>query len=160
MPAPDVSPAALALGRIPTGLYIVSVRHEGHLAGFVASFVMQVGLKPPRVCVAVGKDRAHLELMRAAGRFGLSILDGESEPLMGRFFRKHPPGAGPFDGLEVGTAAGGAPYLAGALAWLECGISGEHDGGDHVVVFAEVQDGAVRRPGDPTIHLRKSGLAY
>jgi flavin reductase (DIM6/NTAB) family NADH-FMN oxidoreductase RutF len=79
---------------------------------------------------------------------------------MGRFFRKHPPGTTAFDGLAVEHAAGGTPVLADALAWLECRLSGEHDAGDHVVVFGDVTDGKLQRQADPLIHLRKSGAIY
>jgi flavin reductase (DIM6/NTAB) family NADH-FMN oxidoreductase RutF len=159
----DLSPIARALGRVPTGLYIVSTESAadgGAPMGFVGSFVMQVGFDPPTVCVAVGKGRSPLEAIRARGSFGVSILDGPSQGVMGRFFKQLPEGESPFDGLELVHAAGGTPVLADALAWLECRVTGEHDTGDHVVVFGEVTDGAGVREGDPAIHLRKDGLGY
>ena len=50
------SPLARALGRVPTGLYVVSTRAGDRPLGFVGSFLVQVGLAPPIVCVAVGKE--------------------------------------------------------------------------------------------------------
>jgi flavin reductase (DIM6/NTAB) family NADH-FMN oxidoreductase RutF len=50
--------------------------------------------------------------------------------------------------------------LSSALAWLECALEGEHETGDHVVVFGRVTDGRLVREGEPTVHLRKNGLAY
>lgn len=160
MPATDSPAFAQALSRIPSGLFIVSTLDGERPLGFLGSFVQQVGFAPPSVCVAVGKDRDHLAAMRASGAFTVSVIDGESEKLMGRFFKKYAPGEGPFDGLEVELAPSGAPYLSGALAWLDCKVSGEHTTGDHVVVFGTVADGAQLRPGDPSIHLRKNGLGY
>jgi flavin reductase (DIM6/NTAB) family NADH-FMN oxidoreductase RutF len=161
MPAPTTpSDLALALGRIPTGLYIVTTDPGGEPIGFVGSFVMQVGFEPPVVCVAIGKDRAHLAAIRETRHFGLSILDGSSEALMKRFFRKHEPGTSPFDGLATSRGAAGSTVLGDALAWLDCRWRGEHDAGDHVVVFGEVVDGKLARGGDPSIHLRKTGLGY
>jgi flavin reductase (DIM6/NTAB) family NADH-FMN oxidoreductase RutF len=157
------SPLARALGRVPTGLYIVStppVEPGGPPVGFVGSFVMQVGLEPPVLCVAVGKARGPLTAIRTAGRFGLSILDGASQAVMSRFFKRYDPGSSPFDGLELDQAAGGTPVLATSLAWLECEVQGEHETGDHVVVFGEVTDGRLVREGDPSVHLRKNGLGY
>ena len=156
----ELSSVALALGRVPTGLYIVSARDGDAPIGFVGSFLVQVGFQPPTLCVAVGKARGPLEVMRRAGRFGVSILDAESRGLMGRFFTKLPEGVGPFDGLELVRASGGTPVLRDALAWLECRITGEHETGDHVVLFGEVEDAAQVRAGDPSIHLRKDGLGY
>jgi flavin reductase (DIM6/NTAB) family NADH-FMN oxidoreductase RutF len=48
----------------------------------------------------------------------------------------------------------------GALAWLECRLTGEHATGDHVIVFGTVEHGGLLRAGDPAVHLRKNGLAY
>lgn len=154
------SPLAQALGRVPTGLYVVSTTREGKPLGFVGSFLMQVGLQPPSVCVAIGSGREHLAAVRARGRFAVSILDGASQGLMGAFFKKSEPGQSPYDGLERLTTPGGETVLAGALAWLECALTGEHATGDHVVVFGTVEHGALLRPGDPAVHLRKNGLSY
>lgn len=154
------SPLALALGRIPTGLYVVGTRHEGRPLGFVGSFLMQVGFQPPTVCVAVGNGREHLAAMRADGHFTVSILDAASQNLMGAFFKKGAPGTSPYDGLELVTTPAGLQVLGGALAWLECRLSGEQATGDHVVLFGTVQHGELCRAGDPAVHLRKNGLGY
>jgi flavin reductase (DIM6/NTAB) family NADH-FMN oxidoreductase RutF len=50
--------------------------------------------------------------------------------------------------------------LEGALAWLDCRLVGEHETGDHVVVFGVVEDGATLRDGEPTTHVRRNGLSY
>lgn len=160
MSTTDVSPLAAALGRIPTGLYLVTTATDDGPVGFVGSFVMQLGFEPPTVGVAVGRGRGPLEAIRATGRFALSVLDGPSSGLMGPFFKKYEGGESPFDGLNVEAAPGGSPIFPEALAWLECTVSGEHELGDHVVVFGEVQDGAQARAGDPSVHLRKNGLGY
>ena len=47
-----------ALGRVSSGLFIVTTRDEaGAPLGFLGSFVQQVALSPPTVCVAIGADR-------------------------------------------------------------------------------------------------------
>ena len=153
-------PLALALGRIPTGLYVVATAGSQGPLGFVGSFVMQVGFEPPTVCVAIGRDRDHLAAIRAAGRFGVSVLDAQSSKVMGAFFRKYEPGESAFDHVEHRAAPGGSPVLEEALAWLECRVAGEHDAGDHIVVFGTVDDAALAREGDPSVHLRRNGLAY
>lgn len=154
------SPLALALGRIPTGLYVVTTLKDGRPLGFVGSFVMQVGFEPPVVSIAIGKQREHLAAIRAHGRFAVSVLDGASQKLMAPFFKRHEPGRSAFDQVEHRPSPAGLPLLADALAWLDCRVTGEHASGDHVVVFGCVEHGELLRAGDPAVHLRKNGLEY
>jgi flavin reductase (DIM6/NTAB) family NADH-FMN oxidoreductase RutF len=126
----------------------------------VASFLMQMGFAPPTLCVAVAKERGPLAPMRASGRFAVSVLDRGSSSLMSAFFRKYPSGESPFDRVAHEKAPSGMPVLTGSLAWLDCKASGEHETGDHVVVFGTVESGKLLREGDPSIHLRKNGLDY
>jgi len=160
MPHPDPSPLSAALGRIPSALYVVSSLRAGEPVGFVGSLVQQVGFSPPTLCLAVAKDREPLRDLRTTGRFSLSLLDASSRSRMGRFLKHHEPGVSPYAGLALGHTPAGLPYLAEGLAWFECRIVGEHESGDHVVVFAEVEAAATLREGQPHVHLRRNGLAY
>lgn len=160
MPHSDPSPLSAALGRIPSALYIVTSLRAGAPVGFVGSLVQQVGFSPPMLCLAVAKEREPLRDLRATGRFALSLLDDSSRSRMGRFLKHHAPGVSPFEGLALGHTPAGLPYLAEGLAWFECRIVGEHEGGDHVVVFGEVEAAATLRAGEPYVHLRRNGLAY
>jgi 3-hydroxy-9,10-secoandrosta-1,3,5(10)-triene-9,17-dione monooxygenase reductase component len=151
---------ARALGRIPSGLFVVTTRRAGEPLGFVGSFVQQVGFEPPTVSVAVGKGRAPLDAIRSSKAFALSVLDPASEKVMGRFFKRYEPGQSPFEGLATSDAPSGSPVLAEALAWVDCRLAGEHELADHVVLFGAVLDGRVLREGDPSVHLRRNGLSY
>jgi len=156
----DPSPLSAALGRIPSALYVVSSLRAGEPVGFVGSLVQQVGFSPPTLCLAVAKDREPLRDLRATRRFSLSLLDAASRSRMGRFLKHHEPGVSPFAGLALGHTPAGLPYLAEGLAWFECRIVGEHESGDHVVVFAEVDAAATLHAGEPHVHLRRNGLSY
>jgi flavin reductase (DIM6/NTAB) family NADH-FMN oxidoreductase RutF len=157
---PDLAPLARALGRIPSGLFVVTTLKDDQPSGFLGSFVMQAGFEPPTLTVAIGRDRPHLADIRKSGRFALSILDPASRGLMTPFVKKVVPPATPFDGIAVARTAAGSFVLAEALAWIDCRVRGEHESGDHVVVFGEVVEAAVLREGDPWTHLRKNGLGY
>ena len=156
--SPD--PLAQALGRIPSGLFLVTTEQDGAPLGFLGSFVMQVGFDPPTVCVAVGEGREHLAAMRESGRFTLSVIDAKSSAVMGPFFKPREDGVSPYDDLAHHPAPSGVAVLSDTLAWLDCKVSGEHSVGDHVVVFGEVLAGGILHEGDPTVHLRKNGLSY
>jgi len=156
----ELSPIALALGRVPTGLYVVTSEAAGKPLGFVGSFLMQVGFRPPTLSVAVAQGREHLGAMRAHGRFAVSVLDGSCARRMGAFFKKYPPGETAFDHVTCAATPGGLAVLSEALAWFECRVSGEHATGDHVVLFGVVEHAALLREGEPSVHLRRDGLGY
>jgi len=160
MSEPSLSSIARALGRIPTGLYIVSTLDGERSLGLVCSLMTQVGFDPPTVCLAVGRDRNHLAAIQASGRFAVSILDEASSGLMGAFFKPAPEQGSVFDDLEHVETPGGCPVLTGALAWLDCSCCGEFDAGDHVVVFGRVEAAELLRDGDSAVRLRKNGLDY
>ena len=152
-------PLARALGRVPSGLFIVATTLQDRPIGFVASFVQQVGFAPPTVMVAIGQDRDHLRGVRASGRFTVSVLGEADRALMKPFFKAPPTGTA-FDLVETAATERGGLVLSGALAWLDCKLSGEHAVGDHVVIFGHVEDGSCAKDGEPLVHVRKNGLGY
>jgi flavin reductase (DIM6/NTAB) family NADH-FMN oxidoreductase RutF len=160
MNRPDPTSIATALGRIPSGLFIVTTRLGEERLGFLGSLVQQIGFEPPTVCIAMAKDRQQSTSFAEAGRFALSILDEQSAGLRSVFLKRLPEGQSPFDGLSVGQAASGTPVLLDALAWIDCVIVARHDTADHVVFFGEVVEAQVMRAGRPHVHVRKNGLAY
>ncbi len=155
-----ISPLAQALGRIPTGLFIVSTTDGKGPLGFLGSFLMQASLEVPQVSVAVGRDREHLAAIRSSGRFAVSILDEGSQKAMGAFFKSYEGSETAFDHVAIQDSPCGLPVLSESLAWFECEFSGEFDAGDHVVVFGKVVAGEQLHAGDPSVHLRKNGLGY
>jgi flavin reductase (DIM6/NTAB) family NADH-FMN oxidoreductase RutF len=156
----EISPLARALGRIPSGVYVVTTLRGTVPVGFVGSLVQQVAFEPPTLVLAVAHEREQLADLRHTGRFALSILGAGDQALMSPFLRKLPPGTTPFDGLAVGRTRTGLTVLEGALAWLDCRVTGERAAGDHTVLFAVVEEAHAARDGDPRVHIRKNGLSY
>ncbi len=157
--ASDASIGA-ALGRVPSGLFIVTtVDEDGVAMGFLGSFVQQVSFSPPTVAVAVSSGRGHLEAIRSSKRFAISVLGEEDKGLMKPFFKK-PEDGSPFDDVTSHTPSGSVPVLSDALAWLDCRFAGDHNAGDHVVVFGVVDSASKTRDGEPMTHTRKNGLKY
>ncbi len=151
---------ARALGKVPSGLFIVTAGTGDDATGFLASWVQQVGFEPPAVSAVVKQGRHVGDLIRVGGSFCVSVLDAESKDLLGHFARGFAPGDPAFVGITTATSSSGVPYLPGALAWLECKLLGEVDWSDHTVFCGEVVAGATRGDGDPLVHVRKNGLSY
>lgn len=155
------SSLAAALGKIPSGLFVVTCRHAGGRAGLLASWVQQAGFAPPMVTVAVRRDRPMVQWLDETKRLVLCQVATENRKLLKQFARPQPPGVDPFDGLELATETEGGPVPADALAYLDAVIVGHVEGGDHRVYLAEVVGGAVlHTEATPMVHIRKNGLSY
>ena len=163
-PTPDhlKNTVGKALGRIPSGLFVLSVRHDGQAMAMLCSWVQQAAFAPPAVCAAVAKDRPLGALIRAAGRFALSVLGEGDTEMLRKYARPPAPGTDPFEGVDVLQTDAGLPALARSVAWLDARLLQACDfGGDHDLFLAEVTAGALLKPGAPSFtHLRGNGFHY
>ena len=149
-----------AIGRIPSGVYILTARHENRAGAILASWVQQAAFDPPALSVALAKGRAIGESIRATKTFALSILPDEDKSLMKHYARPIDP-ADPFAGVRTIDSSGGMPILADALAWLECRVLSTCDfGGDHEIIIGQIVAGAILKEGKPFMHVCGNGFHY
>ena len=153
---------ALALARIPSGLFIVTWRDDGSDRGMLASWVMQAGFSPPAVTVAVAPGRDLLNAIDRGLPFAINILSDSQRYLLARFGRPPAVGENPFADLVVQRATGDTPVLVESAGWLECHAAGRvgSDKSDHIVVLATVTAAGASGAEQPLVHLRKNGLRY
>jgi flavin reductase (DIM6/NTAB) family NADH-FMN oxidoreductase RutF len=158
---PETTGLSQALGRIPSGLYILTVRHGGQGTGMLASWVQQAGFEPPMVTVAVRHDRYVADWIAASGRFVLNQLPTGSKSLIRHFGRGFSETAPAFEGVPIREEGQGGPILSSALAFLESEVTGEIRSGDHRIFLAEVVAGGLLHPdGEPFLHVRANGFHY
>jgi flavin reductase (DIM6/NTAB) family NADH-FMN oxidoreductase RutF len=153
-------PLAGALGRIPSGLFILSARQGDKEAGILVSWVQQCSFEPALVSVAIQHGRAIHDWLTEGASFVLNILDDSQTDMIAHFGRGFLRGAGAFKGVEVDRSESVAPVLTEALAYLECTIVARHETGDHDLVIGEVRGGRLLGDGHPMVHIRKSGFHY
>ena len=156
----DTSELARALGRIPSGLFIVTAGKGSEATGFLASFVQQIGFEPPVLSIAVKSDRPAAEMIREHGAFSVAVIDETCRHLLRHFARGFELGAPVFEEIACGHSDSGVPYPSDALAVLNCKLVGEGCWSDHVLFVGEVIEGICRDQSEPMIHLRKNGLNY
>ena len=164
---PTTQDAAIAqgLGRIPSGLFIVTWREAEDDRGMLASWVMQAGFAPPMISIAMAPGRDLLAVVNSGMRFVVNVLADAQRPLLARFGKPAAAGDDPFAGLSIRRSECGAAIFDGAAAWLECapvsqtsGTPGERC--DHVVVLARVTAASGGNDLAPLVHVRKNGLRY
>ncbi len=131
------------LGRLPTGVVIVTGGLPEHPSGLVCGSFMSVSLDPPLVAVAPSKASTSWPAIAAAGSFCANVLADGQEQLARRFAQS---GADKFTGLAYGRSpATGAPLLEGIAAWIDCRIYSQTEAGDHWLVLGEVLELSVQR---------------
>ncbi len=151
-----------ALGRISSGLYIITAKKGDATSAMLASWVIQASFEPLGVAIAVSKDRAIELLLHAGDRFVLNVLEeGHYQPLMKHFLKRFAPGADRFAGIETHAATNGSPILAQALAYMECEVTSRMECSDHWIIYGTVETGRVaKREGLTAVHHRKASNHY
>jgi flavin reductase (DIM6/NTAB) family NADH-FMN oxidoreductase RutF len=126
----------------PSGLAVLSVDLDGERLGLTVGSLVSLSLEPPLVGVAVSRQAAMHELLRAARRFGLSLLAADQAAVAQHFARGVPPIA-IWHGIASHDGVTGVPLVDDALGWIECRLDAEHPAGDHTFFVGEVA--ALRR---------------
>ncbi|MGE3806176.1 MAG: flavin reductase family protein [Gemmataceae bacterium] len=157
----ETPPLAAALGRIPSGLFIVTLSASGHETGMLASWLQQCSFEPPQISVAIKRERDLVNHLKPGARFMVNILDSTQTNILIHFGKGFAPGQPAFEGLDVSRPAGSPPVLNDALAFLECRVVERFPAGDHELLIGQVTGGKVlSETGQPMVHIRKSGLNY
>jgi flavin reductase (DIM6/NTAB) family NADH-FMN oxidoreductase RutF len=151
---------AAALGRVPSGLFILTARHGHHDTGMLASWVQQCSFDPPQVTAAFAKDRWVLDWLTDGAAFAVNVLGEGQKALLAHFGKGFGRGEPEFEGLEVRPSGAAAPALLAAHAFLDCRVAGRVPVGDHVLVIGRVVGGEVLHEARSATHVRKSGAHY
>jgi 3-hydroxy-9,10-secoandrosta-1,3,5(10)-triene-9,17-dione monooxygenase reductase component len=147
-PAPGPRSFRDALGRFATGVAFVTAAPDDQPAGLIVNSLTSVSLEPPLIAFSPSRSSLTWKRMRRDGRFAVNVLGREHE----RFARRAAPaGADRFAGLDWEPGRGGAPLVAGALAWLQCEIVAEHPAGDHWIVVGRVDDVRIAPVDEPLV---------
>lgn len=163
-PSTDSDQLAAVLGRVPSGLSILTARNAaGETTGMLASWVQQASFAPPCVTVAVNRKRYLNDWIHETGVLALSIVAEGQKQFLGKFGKGFEPGEPAFEGLAIAHAPNGCPVLLDSLGWLAGEVIGAIEVGDHIVYAVEIQEGGCSASLDqmrPWVHIRKNGLGY
>jgi flavin reductase (DIM6/NTAB) family NADH-FMN oxidoreductase RutF len=152
--------AAEAMGRIPSGIFIVTAMHAAAETGLLASWVQQCSFEPLMVTVAVRQGRDVTTWLVTGAPFTINILAEGQSGLVAHFGKGFQLGQPAFAGLNLLRQPGTAPVLADALAYLDCRVEGHHASGDHELFLGRVVGGRLIGTARPMVHVRKNGLRY
>ena len=156
MSEPYVEPSSdvyrLAVGRLVTGVTVVTSRVGALDHAMTANAVASVSLDPLLLLVCVEREARFHDAILESGRWGVSILPAEGRatadwlatrgrPLHGQLDRT-PTHRGPVTGVAL---------LDGALATLECETTDAHVAGDHTIVVGRVRSVEISDQAGPAL---------
>lgn len=158
MTTPPADPARIfrdTIGRLPTGVAIVTALGRDGPAGMTTNAVTSLSLSPLLLIVCFEARSRTLEVVRTARRFGVNVLRAEDETLASVFASKR---MGP-EKFEALTDHGwreshGVPVLDRGLAWIACELRELLPGGDHEIGIGAVVGMGAGAEGDPLVFHR------
>ncbi len=142
---PDSKNFRQVLGRLPTGVVIVTGGDPQDPSGLVCGSFMSVSLEPPLVAVSPAKTSSSWPAIEAEGSFCANVLAEGQQDLAQHFAVS---GGDKFAGIGWEPApATGAPILNDVAAWIDCRIYKQIEAGDHWLVLGEVLELSLHRDG-------------
>lgn len=149
-----------ALGRTPSGLFIVTAVHQNERAAYLASFVQQASFSPLIFSIACHPDRYPYHIIRDSKKFGLSVIPEGDKILMKTFAKGHGPEQDLIATVDFQEVSG-VPLLKDSLGGAVFEVTNEIRPGDHAIFYGTAIDGALfSTDAKPWVHMRKSALSY
>ena len=156
----DLAPRRLRdiFGTFASGLTVITGFAADGPAGFTCQSFASLSLDPALVTFSPARTSTTWPVLRKAGSFTVNILPAGHQHLAGQFARS---GADKFAGVSHSASPLGNPVLDDALAWIDCDLHAEYDGGDHTIVVAAVRHLQARHDAEPLLFFRGryAGLA-
>jgi flavin reductase (DIM6/NTAB) family NADH-FMN oxidoreductase RutF len=151
---------ASALGRLPSGLFILTLMRDAIETGMLASWVQQCAFHPPMISFVVQRGRAIVELLTKESVFTLNILEAAQTDMIAHFGKGFALHEEAFKELPIERKPPHGPILTEALAYLHGKVVDQIATGDHELFLAEVTAGTLLDEGQPMVHIRKNGMHY
>ena len=148
------------LGRVPSGIFILTVGSAETATGMLASWVMQGGFDPPMVTVAVRQGRFVAQWITDGAPFNLNVVAEKQFDMLKHFGKGFEPQVPAFEGIDIRHCARAVPILSNCLGHLECEPVSHLDSGDHRIFLAKIVGGELRHESPPMVHVRKRGQNY
>lgn len=157
--SPDKQMAA-ALGRVPSGLYVLTLSRGDIETGMLASWVQQCSFQPPQLTVALQRGREIGQLLTPGSTLTLNILEESQTDMIAHFGRGFGLGDQAFADLDIQRGGTGGPILTEALAYVDGRVADRFAAGDHDIFVVTLTAGRMLGDGQPMVHVRKNGLHY
>ena len=138
------------LGHLPTGVVVVAAYAGDGQVGMAVNSITSLSLDPALILLCPARSSETWPAIRSAQEFCVSVMAHGDEAIARGFAMR---GVDRFADVPVLQRPSG-PGIASAVAWLECRLRAEHDGGDHTVAIADVLATEVAEDSAPLVFYR------
>lgn len=142
------------LGRFPSGITVITSMAESGPVGFTCQSFSALSIDPPLVMACVARTSTSWPLIRETQRFCINILADHHHDVSNAFARS---GGDKFTVVDWHTATSDLPRISESVAWIECSLEAEVDGGDHTIIIGRVHTLEHREDARPLLYF---GGAY
>lgn len=133
----DASAMRDVFGHFPTGVVVITAHVNGEAVGMTLQSFVSLSLDPPLIMLSPARTSTSWPQISSVGKFVVNFLSEEQGDLARQFARS---GSAKFANVKLAdTAAASGPVLEGTVAWAECEVSSEFDGGDHLIIVGAVK---------------------
>jgi flavin reductase (DIM6/NTAB) family NADH-FMN oxidoreductase RutF len=128
---------------------VVTAKGDPKPAGFTATSLASVSLRPPMVSFSVARSASAWATLSRSGRVAVHLLADDQDGLATTFATS---GIDRFAEVRWRPGRRGEPLIEGCAAYLCCQVVQHVPAGDHVLVLARVAEAQVVRSGSPLIY--------
>ncbi len=149
---PDVQPDLYreVLGRLPTGVTLVTGLADGEPLGIVIGSFVSVSMDPPLVGFLPGKSSRTWPRIEDTGSFCVNVLSDQQADLSNSFYSRD---GGAWEESGWVPAPSGSPAIPTCAAWIDCQVHEVVDAGDHWFVMGRVTHLEPGGAGSPLVFL-------
>jgi flavin reductase (DIM6/NTAB) family NADH-FMN oxidoreductase RutF len=151
---------ASALGRIPSGIYVLTLARDAIETGLLASWVQQCSFHPPMISFVIQRNRPIADLLTKDAVFTINILEESQTDMVAHFGKGFALEDDAFKELDIEREPPHGPILKEAHAYLRGKVLERIHAGDHDLFLSEVTAGCLLDEGQPMVHIRKNGMHY
>jgi 3-hydroxy-9,10-secoandrosta-1,3,5(10)-triene-9,17-dione monooxygenase reductase component len=136
-------------GSFATGVTVITSGTGQEASGTTVNSFTSVSLEPPLVLVCLHRASRLLPVVQESGGFVVNFLTQQQQSVAWAFAGRE---SARMDEVAHHRSEAGLPVLSRALAYLDCRLIAEYDGGDHAILLGEVAElGAPAVEEDPLI---------
>ena len=147
------------MGHFATGITVVTTFDGERPAGITVNAFSSVSLEPALVMVALDRRRFITPMVRANGRYGVSVLGSDQQALSDCFAHAPvSPSREDFCGAAWHAGPTGLPLVDGSIATLECTVVETFSAGDHDLFIGRVDSLEHREGVAPLLYFRRQYL--